>query len=100
MMDPRVIEAAQAIVAGRLMLSKALAENWSTSQRCLLALVAGEPGAAEEPYNSPKAAWARLNGEQQAFVRNLLGTAMLRKMGVDLGLAEEEAPEGPGGSRP
>lgn len=77
-MNPRVAEAAEAIAAGRLTLSDALKQNWSTSQQVVLALVAGEPGAAEEPYNSPAAAWGRLDDRQRALVERLAPSVVER----------------------
>ncbi|WP_042442746.1 hypothetical protein [Azospirillum sp. B510] len=99
---PRFMDVARDVAAGRMTLSEALGQHWSIRQRCVLALVAREPRAAPKAYAEPKAAWARLNGEQQAFVRNLLGTAMLREMGVEVvdPADEEEEREELGGLRP
>jgi len=69
---PTLTEVAEAVAAQRRSLASTLTENWSTSQRCVLALVAGEPGAAEPPYDdNPVAAWGRLDDRQRDLVERL-----------------------------
>lgn len=80
------------VLRGRVRLDVALAKL-STSQQCMLALIGREPGAAPEPYASAVAAWGRLNGAQQAFVRDLVSTAVLREMGIEVAEAEAEEKE-------